>query len=178
MSLAQLEAQIDDLRAQAERIQTRWARTSETWTNDNTLSDIGKRAKLDDEHAQVSGKLSELRKKETELIAAKKQSLERRLFGLSTVASSDPTQIVIYRDAQDRAARLTDHDDAAEAFAAAQRSDDQTLAAAILARALEAGWTRIVDQYIKHNPTTSEDLADLAKIQQYSPFEAGLSYIA
>lgn len=178
MSLAQLESQIDDLRAEAERLQKRWARTSDSWTNDNTLSDIGKRAKLDSEHAQVSARLRDLRKKETELIAAKKQSLEKRLFGLSTVTSSDPSQIVLYRDAQDRAARLTDSDEAAEAFAAARRSDDKTLAAAILARALDAGWSSIVAEYVKQHPTASEDLDDLAKIQQYNSFEAGLSYIA
>src|SRR4051812_16027645 len=112
MSLAQLEAQIDDLRAKAAGIQSRWARTSDSWTNDNTLSDIGKRAKLDSEHAQVSARLRYLRKQEKELIAAKKQSLERRLFGLSSVTSTDPNQIIVYRDAQDRAAKLTQSDDA------------------------------------------------------------------
>ncbi len=30
----------------------------------------------------------------------------------------------------------------------------------------------------QQNPTTSEDLEDLAKIEQYNSFEAGLSYIA
>jgi hypothetical protein len=127
MSLAQLESQIADLRAQAERIQNRWPRTSDSFANDNTLSDIGKRAKLDTERERVKSRLSALRKKETELIAAKRQSLEKRLFGLSSVTSSDPGQIIAYRDAQDRAARISDGNTAEEVLAAAMRSDDKTL---------------------------------------------------
>jgi hypothetical protein len=76
MSLAQLESQIDDLRAQAASIQNRWARTSDQLASDNTLSDTGRRAKSDSEHQRVSAQLSDLRRKEIELIAAMKQSLE------------------------------------------------------------------------------------------------------
>lgn len=175
MSLAQLESQIDDLRAQADRIQSRWARTSDILTNDNTLTENGKRTKLESEHQQVSAKLSDLRKKETELITAKKQSLEKRLFGLSSV-TNDPSQIIAYRDAQDRAAKLTQSEDATDLFASAIRSDDATLAAAIVARALANGWGTIVAEYVVQHPSAAEDLRDLAKLQQYDSFGAGLSY--
>jgi hypothetical protein len=176
MSLAQLESQINDLRAQAGRIQSRWARTNDLLDADNTLSDTGKRAKLDDEHAQVSAKLSDLRKKEKELITAKRQSLEKSLFGLSSVTSSDPGQIIAYRDAQDRAARLTQVDEAGEAFRTAIRSNDKTLSAAILARALASGWNSIIAEYVKQNPSAKEQLDDLAKIHDYDSFGANLSY--
>jgi chromosome segregation ATPase len=177
MSLANLESQIDDLRAQAERIQNQWARTNGSTMADETLTDIGKRTKLDTERERVQARLSDLRKKETEMIAAKQQSLEKSLFGLSSVASSDPGRIIAYRDAQDRAARLTDGNTAQEVCAAAMRSDDKTLAAAVLARALANGWSSIVADYVKQHPAAGDDLADLAKIQQYTSFEAGLSYI-
>lgn len=176
MSLDTLEAQIDDLRDQAERIQSRWASTSDSWTNDNTLSDIGKRAKLDSEHVQVSAKLSDLRKQEKELIDAKRQSLERSLFGLTTVTSTDPNQVILYRDAQDRSRRLTNSDEATELLASAIRSDDRSLAAAVLARALDAGWSSIVAEYIKQNPSAREQLDDLTKLRQYDSFGANLSY--
>ncbi|MDF3342097.1 hypothetical protein P3H80_32070 [Mycolicibacterium septicum] len=175
MSLAQLESQIDDLRKQAERIQSRWASTSDSLANSKDLSDTGKRAKLDDEHAQVSAKLSDLRKQETELIIAKRQSLEKSLFGLSSVTSTDPGQILVYRDAHDRAARLTS-DDAEQVFASALRSDDKTLAAAVLAKALADGWSSIVAEYVKRNPGTREYINDLAKLQEYDSFGATLTY--
>jgi hypothetical protein len=176
MSLTQLESQIDDLRKQAEGIQSRWARSIDLLDTDNTLTDTGKRAKLDNEHAQVSAKLSDLRKKEKQLIADKRQSLEKSLFGLTSVTSSDPGQIIAYRDAQDRAARLTQADEASQVFAAAIRSDDNTLAAAILGRALESGWDSIIAEYIKQNPSAKEQLDDLAKIHDYDSFGASLSY--
>lgn len=176
MSLAQLESQIDDLRAQAASIQKRSARTSDSLANDKSLSDIGRRTKLDIERDRMRDQLRVLRKKETELIAAKRQSLERRLFGLSSVTSSDPGQVLLYRDSQDRAARLTHSDEAALVLAAALRSDDKTLAAAVLGRALDAGWTSIVNEYLKDNPSAGEDLNDLAKLQQYQSFEATIAY--
>jgi hypothetical protein len=178
MSLAQLESQIDDLRAQAERIQSRLARTSDQLNSDGNLSDVGRQAKLDAERDRVSAQLRDLRQRERELVEVKKQSLERRLFGLSSVASSDPNQIIAYRDAQDRAARITDGGTAQEVFMAAMRSEDKTLAAAVLAKALDNGWDSIVAEYVKQNPAAREDLAEFAKIQQYNSFEAGLSYIA
>ena len=87
--------------------------------------------------------------------------------GCRAVASSDPGQVLLYRDAQDRAARLTQSDEAAQVFAAALRSDDKILAAAVLGRALDAGWNSIIDEYVKHNPSAGEDLKDLAKLRQY-----------
>lgn len=176
MSLAQLESQIEDLRAQAASIHKRSTRTSAGIANDATLSAVGRQTKLDAERDRVRDQTRELRKKETGLINAKKEMLQKRLFGLSSVTSTDPGQVLLYRDAQDRAARLTQGDDATHAFTAALRSDDKILAAAIVSRALEAGWRSIVDEYVAQNPTAGEALKDLAKLGQYRSFEATLAY--
>ncbi|BBZ25418.1 hypothetical protein [Mycolicibacter hiberniae] len=176
MSLAQLESQIADLRAQAASIQKRSARASDSLATDASLSDVGRQAKRDAERDRTRDQLRDLRKKETELIDAMKQKLEKRLFGLSSVTSSDPGQVLLYRDSQDRAARLTQSDEAAKAFAAALRSDDKILAAAVLGRALDAGWTSIVNEYVKHNPSAGEDLNDFAQLRRYQSFEATIAY--
>lgn len=57
------------------------------------------------------------------------------------------------------------------------RSDDKTLAAAVLAQALVNGWSGIIAEYVKQHPAAGDDLDDLAKIHQYDSFGAGLSYI-
>lgn len=176
MSLTQFESQIDDLRAQAASIQKRSARTNDSIAADRALSDVGRQAKRDAERDRVRDQLRDLRKKETELIEAKKQTLEKRLFGLTSITSTDPAQVLLYRDAQDRAARLTQSDDTAQVFQAALRSDDKILAAAVLGRALDAGWTSIIDEYVAQNPSAGEDLKDLAKLRQYQSFEATLAY--
>ncbi|MCA2253865.1 hypothetical protein JF710_11860 [Mycobacterium intracellulare] len=177
MSLAKLESQIEDLRAQAEGIQKRWARTRDNITKDNTLTDIGKKQKLDAEREQVSAKLSQLRAKESELIAAEKQSLDKSLFGLGVVDSTYTDKIMSYRDAHERAARLARHNDAEELLASAIRSDDKILAAAVLAKALTHEWRSVIAEYLKYNPRAGDDLADLATLQSYRSFEAGFSYI-
>jgi hypothetical protein len=56
------------------------------------------------------------------------------------------------------------------------RSDDATLAAAVLGRALANGWNGIVAEYVMQHPKAAEDLEDLAQLQQYDSFGAGLSY--
>lgn len=179
MSLAQLESQIEDLRAQAVSIQKRSNRTKDSITNDRDLSDQGRQTKLDAERDRTLEQLRNLKRKETELINTKKQTLERKLFGLSTVTTSDPRQILLYRDSEDRAARLTRSDEAAQVFAAALRSDDKTLAAAVLARALEAGWHSIINEYVSENPSAGEDLKDLAALAelQRRTFDATMAYL-
>jgi hypothetical protein len=95
---------------------------------------------------------------------------------LTIVTSTDPNQVILYRDAQDRAARLIHADDAQELFASAIRSDDKTLAAAVLSRALDNGWNSIIAEYTKQNPSAREQLDDLAKLAEYDSFGANLSY--
>ena len=131
MSLTQLKSQIEELRAQVSSIQKRSSRTKDSIANDRNLSEQGRQAKLDAERDRTREQLRGLKRKETELINTKKQTLEWKLFGLSNVTSSDPAQVLLYRDSQDRAARLARSDEAQQVFAAALRSDDKTLAAAV-----------------------------------------------
>ncbi|KWX19722.1 hypothetical protein AFM11_34330 [Mycolicibacterium wolinskyi] len=177
MSLDKLESQLEGLRAQAASIQKRWARTRDNINNDNTLTDIGKKQKLDAEREQVSTKLSGLRKQETEAVAAQKQSLEKSLFGLGVVDSTYTDKIMSYRDAHDRAGRLELQSQGQELLASAMRSDDKILAAAVLAKALASEWRSVIAEYLKQNPRAGDDLNDLAKLQGYSPLEAGFSYV-
>ncbi|CAA0136113.1 Uncharacterised protein [Mycolicibacterium vanbaalenii] len=189
MSLKQLDSQIEDLRAQAASLHKRGARTRDSLAKDSTLSDIGKRQKLDSERAQMKDKLSTLRAQEKELIDAKRQSIERRLFGLPSTSSSDPNQLIAYRDAQDRASKVTESAAAQELFASAMQSGDRTLAAAVVARALAlvsssalpvgSGWARIVNEYAEQYPSAGEDLADLIglqKLQRRRSVAAALAY--
>lgn len=177
MSLDKLETRIEEIRAQAENVQKRWARTRDSITKDNTLTDIGKQQKLDAERENVSAKLSALRAQETELIAAEKISLEKSLFGLGPVDSTYTDKIMSYRDAQDRAGRLDRAADADELLASAMRSDDKILARAVLAKALANEWRNVINKYVEQHPRSAEDLEDLAALRAYTPLASGFSYI-
>lgn len=165
MSLDQLASQIADVRNQAASIQEEWNRTLRQVGRDSNLTDDGKRTTLDKEYAQIKTQIAVLRDKEKALIRDKKESLERSLFGLN---GSDANKIIAYRDAQDRAASVKDKAAALEVYNSAQISNDDSLAKAILARAVEWGWREIIDDYTRRHPIWREELNDLAGLQRYS----------
>jgi chromosome segregation ATPase len=177
MSLVQLESQIEALRAQAENVQKRWSRTRDSIQKDNTLTDIGKQQKIDAEREQVSARLSDLRKQESELVASTRRSLEKRLFGLGAADSTYTDKVMSFRDAQDRAARLERWSDAEQLLTSAFLSEDKILATAVLRHALDNEWRSVVNKYITEYPRSGDDLKDLAEIRAYTPMAAGFSYI-
>ncbi|WP_304113652.1 hypothetical protein [Mycolicibacterium bacteremicum] len=188
MTLTQLDSQIEGLRAQAASILKRGRSFHTSVTTDRALTEIGKREKLDTERARIKTQLSDLRARERELIDSKRESLERQLFGLSTTASSDPNQLIAYRDAQDRAAKLgKDSTAAAALLASATRSGDRTLAAAIAAHALafvephgvmgSNGWNNIINDYAEHYPSDGDKLTDLLKLRNLRSAKAVFAYM-
>lgn len=188
MSLAQLDSQIKDLRANAAGIQKRGTSVHATVTKDRTLTDIGKREKLEQERARIKTQLSDLKAQERKLIDSKRETLERQLFGLSTVASSDPNQLIAFRDAQDRATKLgKDSTAAAALLASATRSGDRTLAAAIAAHALTLiepagvmgsnGWRTIVNDYVEKFPSDEDKLTDLLNLQNRQTMDGVFAYM-
>lgn len=177
MSLDHIQSQVDELRSKAEGVQDSWNRTIKDVNADETLSATGKRDKLDSEYTQLKGHLDALRAKEVDLIAAKQQSLEKSLFGLPAATIADPNRTIAYRDAQERAARLQDHNDARELYDFAMLSEDKILAGAIIAKALANGWPSIVNDYTSRHPAAREDLADLNEIQRYDRMQATMSYM-
>ena len=128
---------------------------------------VGKREYLEPYHYEVAEQISELRGREKAAVRAAKEKLERRVFGLSASASSNPAQVVSFRDAQARARQLEDRDDAEQIYQSALRSGDDVLAAAILERALVRGWTSIREDFLSRNAGTRDALDDLAALAQY-----------
>lgn len=167
MSLETLETKIGDLRSKAASLCDSYAQTHAEVTADPHLSDAGKQDYLAPLHEDLTAQIRALHAEEKNLVKTKRETLERSLFGISTITASNPAQIVSYRDAQDRASRLTDRDDAKQAYTAAIRSDDTTLASAILAKALELGWRSIRDDYLTRNPSARRDLDDLEQISHH-----------
>ncbi|WP_019969335.1 hypothetical protein [Mycobacterium sp. 141] len=164
MSLDQIASQIAKLRKQAAGIQEEWSRRLKAVGGDSKLTDEGKRDELDREFAELKKEIVVLREKEKGLVRDKKESLERALFGL---VGSDPNKIIAWRDAQDRAARVQDRAGALRVYNSAQISSDDSLAKAILAKAVAYGYREIIDDYARRHPIWREELDDLAGIQAY-----------
>ncbi|WP_052688613.1 hypothetical protein [Williamsia herbipolensis] len=176
MSLDYLDAQIDDYRTQASNIVEHYSQTQAEVSADPNLTDVGKLEALAPLHEDVTAKVGALRAKEKAAIKHKRETLEKDLFGMNGGSSSD---VVSYRDAQDRAARLTDPDEAQEVYTRALRSDDKILAQAILSRALDYNWHAITTDYRQRNPSASTALNDLTRLGQYenNGFMALMHYV-
>jgi len=168
VSLEELHAEVAGYRAEAGRIAEEFTQTHVRVANDPNLTTTGRREQLEPLHQQITEQISALHTREKAAVKAAKEKIERRVFGLSPSASSDPAKVVSFRDAQARARDLEDSRDAAELYESAKRSGDNILAAAVLEKALIRGWSTIKDDYLERNTTTREDLEDLAALAKYT----------
>ncbi|MGH3632674.1 MAG: hypothetical protein ACRDTS_00950 [Mycobacterium sp.] len=71
--------------------------------------------------------------------------LTAKLFGIPNRA--DPATILVYRDAEDRAAKLTNPDDAAAMLARATEKGDTLLARAVAGHAHSKKWQNVTESY-------------------------------
>lgn len=167
MSLAELQTEVEGYRAEAGRLAEEYAaRQAEVADNPN-FTPAGKREHLEPYHYEVVEQIRELREREKSAVQAAKETLERRVFGLSPAASSDPARIVSYRDAAARVRQLEDADEAQEIYQSALRSGDQVLATAVLERALVRGWGSIKRDFLSRNAGVGRDLDDLEALAKY-----------
>lgn len=80
--------------------------------------------------------------------------LTAKLFGIPNRA--DPTTILVYRDAEDRAAKLTNADDAAAMLVRATENGDTLLARAVAGYAHSKKWQTVTESYADAAGLTSD----------------------
>jgi hypothetical protein len=167
-TLPDLQAEIESYRTEAGELAEHFSQVHAQVEADPNLSPTGKREQLEPLHIEVTEQITALRNREKAAVKQAKESLERRVFGLSPSASSDPAKVVSFRDAQARARELEDSDVAEEIYQSALRSGDNILASAVLEKALVRGWRNIRNDYLERNAGTRNDLDDLAALAKYS----------
>jgi len=87
--------------------------------------------------------------------------LAAKLFGIP--AGADPATVLVYRDAQDRAAKLVNADEAATMLKRATEMGDPLLARAVAGQAHTNRWRSVTESYAE-TAGLSNDLADLNAI--------------
>ncbi|PQM52037.1 hypothetical protein [Mycolicibacter virginiensis] len=168
MSLEALQATVQGYRDEAARLSEEFMQTHAEVEADPNLTTTGRRERLEPLHQEVTDQIMGLLAREKAAVKGMKENLERRVFGLSPTASSDPAKVVSYRDAQARVRELEHDDDAAELYESAKRSGDNILATAVLERALVRGWTSIRDDFLERNTAARNDIDDLAALAKYT----------
>ncbi|PPG18966.1 hypothetical protein C5C74_08295 [Rathayibacter sp. AY1E8] len=175
MALTQLNKQIEAIRARAADMTKTLRTTQSSIDSDPTLSDQGKQETKQAYVDQTREALADLRSQENALVKAKTQELERALDSAVGTGGAD---IIAFRDAQDRAARLEEEDDAVNLLSQAIRVSDKSLAFAVFRTGLDKAWPRVRDVFLTEYPQAAETVADLRQLQQYhaNSIERTLTY--
>jgi hypothetical protein len=158
MSLDHFKSEVDDLRERAGRLSDAYAREVREINNNPELSDAGKAAARDKSYNHYYPLAKELQGKEMALIKSKTSELQRQLESRAGVTSAD---IISFRDAQDRADRLTDKAQALAMIERAMRQGDTSLAHAIFRRASEAHWPEVKNAFITEHPELKDVVREL-----------------
>jgi hypothetical protein len=168
MSLEALYAEVEGIRTEAGHLAEEYSRVHAEVIADPSLTAVGRRERLEPLHREMTEQVGALHAREKAAVKSAKEKLERRLFGLSPAASSDPARVVSFRDAQSRARELEDKDDAEQIYQSALRSGDDVLATAVLEKALVRGWSSIKADFLERNAGTRNELDDLAALAKYA----------
>lgn len=142
---------------------------------DENLSPQGKEQQTADQTAAHRANQRVLIEQEKQVINDKISALERRLDGHIGYSQTD---IIAFRDAQDRAEAIETGDRASKVMARALRANDRTLAHALFRAALENGWKDAASQFAAENPSIATVAHDVRKLTQLrDQFGRVLSYM-
>ena len=176
MPLDVLNSQVDTIRAEAARTQHTYSEQAKSVDSDSSLSNEGKAVQKRQINEAAKASLSRLRQKETEAINMKVRDLERVL---DSKVGSTASDIIAFRDAQDRAERFENPEDATKALKRAIRTDDKVLAHAIFRRGIESNWRSVLAAFGNAYPDKQDLVGELAYLReaQTNTFGRGMHYM-
>lgn len=165
MSLDNIDKQIEAVRAKAHSVNDTLRANKQSFIADRSRSDEGKQEAIATANNQARQKLQELQQEEDAIVKKHMESLERIVIGS---VGTDPSSVINYRDAQDRAERLTDPNDAARVMTRALRSGDKSLATAVAQVALANRWNDVYQGFAEANPNIAESASDLVTLTRFA----------
>jgi len=177
MTLDALDAELDGLRAQAANIQRNVGHQRDAIQADPNLTEEGKKNAIVDVTAQAKTSATALRERELALIKGQIRTLETKLDGKVGYGTSD---LIAFRDAQDRAERIDSKEAADRLMGLALRNNDRTLAHALFRKSMENGWTSVAGQFAAENPdaaTAAKEIEILNHSLNEGGFQRALSYM-
>lgn len=145
----------------AESLIAAFGRETTAIRNDQRFTDAEKRRRLAAAYLQTKTETESLKTAEAKDRSDRIQALRRRIYGrFDTTQGSD---VIALRDAQERASALTSEDQARalELLNRANLNNDQSMTRALLMRAYEVQWVDVLNQYTAHNPSTERDIDEL-----------------
>lgn len=160
----QLDNRLDTLRANAEQVRSRYEDEARDIEQDVRLSDEGRKDTLDAARKHAQDQLDTLKKKEETTVDDAINTLERSLFGFTSYPNHD--EVRSRRDAEERADRIENTEEALMLLSRAERANDGPLAQAIVRLATERGYQAVITAYDSKHPGTGAKLTALSRIRQ------------
>ncbi|MFK4789853.1 hypothetical protein [Microbacterium sp. ZW T5_56] len=163
-------------RENAKRTNQRYANIAAEIDADPDLSDRGRANQHAENNENKKAAMKTLRDQETQIIRDAIAKLEVRLDGFRGFG---PENLIVFRDAQDRAEAITTADRANEVMTRALRNNDHTLASAVFRKAHRNNWTEAVRAFQAARPSEAQVANDLDKLRTIrDQFGRGLNYFA
>lgn len=136
------------------RLQQNLTATVERINSNRTLSTEAKRVAIAKVYRDTRNQIQAASQAALDHVTNERNRLARKLFGHE--GDADPTTVIVRRDAADRAAKLTDPNEAQRALQRAEANGDVHLAQAIAAHAQAHMWSDVVSSYLTARPEAGE----------------------
>ncbi|MDT3343882.1 hypothetical protein [Microbacterium aquilitoris] len=175
MTLDTITNEVESIRAEAKREQDFYSHTLTQIDNDTTLSPAGKDAEKEQFRAASQSRLRALRQKEE---AALDREISTLMHRIESPRSPGNTDIIAFRDAQDRADRIEDDDEATRLLERALRQGDSSLAHAIFRASMDSNYRQAIKTFIRHKPELATAIEDLQRLNgaKQNSFERTVAY--
>ncbi|OBI37193.1 hypothetical protein A5709_15285 [Mycobacterium sp. E1386] len=154
-------AQLDDAKKAMAKVKAEFNAEVARIRNSNLYTDAGRRQEIARALIKTRAKADALKANYGVDNEFKRATLSSRIFGLP--ADADAATVMIFRDAADRAAQLTDSDRAAATLKRALEHGDTVLARAVASHAHGKRWHDVTETYAQAVGKTAalEELNDL-----------------
>lgn len=130
--------------------------------NDSTMSDLGKRGKLDGLKHDTRNKLDGIKADQVAYVNGLRTQLEKEFRGNQP---KDASSVLLRRDAADRARKVADKREGMEVLNDAIANGDAEMAHAIGIRARNNVWGDVAEAYQAAHPDTADSASALAHVE-------------
>jgi hypothetical protein len=150
----------------ADRVRDNLDRRVQRHRDNTSLNAEARDAFIAEEYLSAKRQMDEISKATAADRAQKVAAAKRRVFGVDDIlgsaasATDRATAAISYRDATDRASKLSNQAEAQEMLDSAERSGDDILARAVAAWAVDRGVQSVADRYFDTRPQQSQALGE------------------
>lgn len=157
-----VEIEINQNRQKAASLLDIYRKQLDAISADPMRSQLAKVTEMAELHRQTKAQADKLRENEKKIIAQAIDDRERRLFGYGS-----QTDVILRRDADDRANALQHEDQALSAYQRALQTSDNTMQRSLALKAHESRWTSVLRKHFEERPTEANTLNELVQLRAH-----------